>query len=93
MINASATRMQVHKTLSNSKCNKAGNKNTQATADEAALTDFAQQISELMMYNHISPRFHIIQFEEIEHPVLPDASLEQQSSQPQVMVIVHISCI
>ena len=62
--------------LSNSKCSKTDNKSAQAAADEAALTGYAQQVSDLLMYHDRTPRFNIIQFSEIAEPVVPDASLE-----------------
>ena len=78
MVNTrNASWLQVHKTLSDSKCGRNANKNAQATADEDALGQFAQQIDEIISYQNKQPRFLIIQFDEIEEPVLPDAHLEQ----------------
>ena len=67
--------LQVHKTLSDSKCGRNANKNAQATADEDALGQFAQQIDEIISYQNKQPRFLIIQFDEIEEPVTTGAMI------------------
>ena len=59
------------------KCGRDAIKNAQATADEDALGQFAQQTDEMVSYQNKQPRFLIIKFDEIEEPVLLDAHLQQ----------------